>query len=90
MSSDDLTPGGFANGDFSSDDDYDGLDPAEMESMRVQLRWSTPSFRPVWAKECLSPGWSPHAALLNYWEMSTAHIPSFTSQERTERQPQHA
>lgn len=31
MSSDDLTPGGFANGDFSSDDDYDGLDPAEMD-----------------------------------------------------------
>lgn len=31
MSNDDLTPGGFANGDFSSDDDYDGLDPAEQD-----------------------------------------------------------
>lgn len=31
MSRDDLTPGGFANGDFSSDDDYEGLDPAEMD-----------------------------------------------------------
>jgi dihydrofolate synthase/folylpolyglutamate synthase len=31
MSKDDLTPGGFANGDFSSDDDYDGIDPAEQD-----------------------------------------------------------
>jgi dihydrofolate synthase / folylpolyglutamate synthase len=31
MSRDDLTPGGFAAGDFSSDDDYEGLDPAEQD-----------------------------------------------------------
>lgn len=42
MSNDDLTPGGFANGDFSSDDDYEGLDPAELDeySRAAQLVYS--------------------------------------------------
>ncbi|MEY2698460.1 MAG: hypothetical protein RL720_416 [Actinomycetota bacterium] len=47
MSSDDLTPGGFAKGDFSSDDDYDGLDPAEMDeySRAAQLVFQELSVR---------------------------------------------
>lgn len=47
MSRDDLTPGGFANGDFSSDDDYDGLDPAEMDeySRAAQLVFQELSVR---------------------------------------------
>ena len=47
MSNDDLTPGGFANGDFSSDDDYEGLDPAEMDeySRAAQLVFQELSVR---------------------------------------------
>lgn len=47
MSRDDLTPGGFANGDFSSDDDYEGLDPAEMDeySRAAQLVFQELSVR---------------------------------------------
>ncbi|MBU6265884.1 MAG: dihydrofolate synthase, partial [Actinomycetales bacterium] len=47
MSSDDLTPGGFANGDFSSDDDYEGIDPSEMDeySRAAQLVFQELSVR---------------------------------------------
>ncbi|MEG2490555.1 MAG: Mur ligase family protein, partial [Aurantimicrobium sp.] len=47
MSKDDLTPGGFANGDFSSDDDYEGIDPAEMDeySRAAQLVFQELSVR---------------------------------------------
>ena len=47
MSRDDLTPGGFANGDFSSDDDYEGIDPAEMDeySRAAQLVFQELSVR---------------------------------------------
>ncbi|MDH6422707.1 bifunctional folylpolyglutamate synthase/dihydrofolate synthase [Aurantimicrobium minutum] len=47
MSRDDLTPEGFASGDFSSDDDYDGLDPAEMDeySRAAQLVFQELSVR---------------------------------------------
>ena len=47
MSRDDLTPDSFANGDFSSDDDYEGLDPAEMDeySRAAQLVFQEHSVR---------------------------------------------